>query len=172
MSNAIALPPAMPGEEWHPIPGYEKTYSVSSLGRIFSHPRRYCNGGLLKIKIGKRGYPAVTLVQNSVQKTYEIHRLMAMTFLGPRPPEAEIRHLDGDPLNSNLSNLAYGTRSENGQDTLAHGRNWNANKTHCPQGHPYDGENTIRYRTSRMCRACNNARTLARYHARRAAAKS
>lgn len=130
--------------------------------------------GLLKIKIGKRGYPAVTLVQYSVQRTYEVHRLMALTFLGPRPSaQTEIRHLDGDPLNSRLSNLAYGTKSENARDTLRHGRNHNANKTHCPQGHPYDAANTIITSLGgRMCRTCNNTRTLARYHARRAAEKS
>lgn len=28
-------------------------------------------------------------------------------------------------------------------------------KTHCPKGHPYNAENTYRYRTMRYCRACN-----------------
>lgn len=27
-------------------------------------------------------------------------------------------------------------------------------KTHCPQGHPYDEQNTRRYRTGRYCRTC------------------
>jgi len=173
MSNTTALPPAIGDEVWRSVPGYEKTYAISSHGRVWSVPRYKCRGGLRKVKIGKRGYPAITLVQNSVQKTYEIHRLMAMAFLGPRPPEHEIRHLDGDPLNSHLSNLAYGTKSENAQDTLRHGRNQNANKTHCPQGHPYDEANTIITTLGRrMCRTCNNTRTLARYHARRAAIKA
>jgi hypothetical protein len=33
-----------------------------------------------------------------------------------------------------------------------------ANKTHCPQGHPYDEENTILYKGKRKCRACKNER--------------
>ena len=171
MANAISLLPANPGEEWRLIPGYERTYAISSHGRVWSFPRYKCRGGMRKIKMGKRGYPALILTQNSVGKTFEVHWLVALAFLGARPPEYEIRHLDGDPLNSHLSNLAYGTRSENAQDTLAHGRNWNANKTHCPQGHPYDQANTIRISsrpTARYCRACITARTLARYHARRA----
>ena len=31
-----------------------------------------------------------------------------------------------------------------------------ATKTHCPQGHPYDEENTLRYGGKRKCRACKN----------------
>lgn len=31
-------------------------------------------------------------------------------------------------------------------------------KTHCPHGHPYDEENTLRYGGKRYCRACKNQR--------------
>jgi hypothetical protein len=31
-----------------------------------------------------------------------------------------------------------------------------ANKTHCPQGHPYDEENTLVYGGKRKCRTCKN----------------
>jgi hypothetical protein len=33
----------------------------------------------------------------------------------------------------------------------------NAAKTHCPQGHPYDAENTRWYQGRRYCRACKRA---------------
>ncbi len=39
----------------------------------------------------------------------------------------------------------------------------NAQKTHCPQGHPYDEENTLWYRNSRRCKACDRARANQRY---------
>lgn len=175
MSNAIALPSSDDAEEWRPVPGYEETYLISSLGRVFSRPRRRCRGGYLKIKIGKRGYPACALVQNCIQKTYEIHRLMASAFLGPRPEGGVVRHLDGNPLNCHISNLKWGTPHENNMDRLAHGRDHNANKTHCPQGHPYDEANTIKIPsrpTARYCRACNYARVYARNAAQRAARTS
>lgn len=45
----------------------------------------------------------------------------------------------------------------------------NGNKTHCPQGHPYDEENTYRAPTGgRMCRKCRNAQKRA-YLRRKAA---
>lgn len=44
----------------------------------------------------------------------------------------------------------------------------NASKTHCPQGHPYAGDNVIiRARRSgqgRQCRTCRDARNRARYN--------
>lgn len=43
----------------------------------------------------------------------------------------------------------------------------NVAKTHCPQGHPYSGENLIlrHYpnRVGRVCRACRDQRNHARY---------
>lgn len=33
-----------------------------------------------------------------------------------------------------------------------------ARKTHCPQGHPYDESNTLRYAGKRYCRECKNSR--------------
>ncbi len=146
-------------EQWLPIPGYERTYMVSSEGRVWSKPRRRTKGGLLSVHVGKRGYPLVSLVQDGIQKTREVHRLVALAFIGPRPEGREVRHLDGNCLRPHVDNLAYGTRSENQYDLVAHGRHVTAGKTHCPQGHPYDEENTRLYQGRRYCRTCGNRRT-------------
>lgn len=37
-----------------------------------------------------------------------------------------------------------------------------ANKTECPQGHPYDEENTLTYSGKRYCRTCRNQRARER----------
>lgn len=50
-----------------------------------------------------------------------IHSLVAQAFLGTMPEGLECRHLDGDKLNCKLSNLAYGTQSENFNDRRRHG---------------------------------------------------
>lgn len=149
-------------ECWLPVPGYEGFYEVSDLGNIKSIPRPRTRGGLLAIKIGKRGYPAVSLCREGKQVTHEVHRLVAAAFIGPPPSRQEVRHLDGDPLNRHVANLAYGTRSENNQDAVIHGTNGKTAKTHCPQGHPYDEENTRWYRNHRYCRACHSARSSRR----------
>jgi len=148
-------------EDWRPVPEYEGIYLVSNLGRVLSAPRRRTRGGVLRPKLNKRGYLAVNLVAEGKQRTHEIHRLVASAFLGPRPEGSEVRHLDGDSLNCRIGNLSYGTRSENNLDRGRHGTDPQACKTHCPQGHPYTGENIRRIPsrpTARYCRACGEAR--------------
>lgn len=52
-----------------------------------------------------------------------------------------------------------------------HGTNAQANKTHCPKGHPYDSRNTYfdsrpdRPHKSRRCRECNKENCRRRYSA-------
>jgi hypothetical protein len=141
-------------ETWLPIPGYEGRWDVSTEGRVRSLPRRRTRGGILRQRINKRGY--MSLVLGS--ETHEVHRLVALAFIGPRPVGHEVRHIDGDRQNARASNLAYGTRSENVLDKRAHGTDHNVVKTHCPQGHPYFGDNLLvipSRPTARYCRACN-----------------
>ena len=141
-------------ETWAPIPGREGRWEASTEGQIRSVPRRRTKGGILKQRVNKRGYLSLVLGR----ETCEVHRLIALTFLGPRPEGQEVRHVDGDTLNCRASNLAYGTRSENGRDKRSHGTDRNVNKTHCPKGHPYFGPNLLivpSRPTARYCRACN-----------------
>jgi hypothetical protein len=139
-------------EELRPVVGWSD-YFVSDRGRVLSVKRgksRLLNPRLV------RGYPTVYLRHYESRRTDAVHRLMAEAFIGPRPPGAEIRHLDGDRANNALSNLRYGTKAENMQDSVAHGTHANASKTHCPQGHPYDEVNTVYARSGRErhCRPC------------------
>lgn len=155
----------MSGEDWRRVPGYDN-YLVSSEGRVWSIKRKCVRGGLLKPKTNS-GYLWVALTQNRVERTLAVHWLVMWAFVGPPPAGMEIRHLDGGRANANLKNLAYGTRSENAYDRVAHGNHFQAEKTHCPQGHEYTPENTYRRPgcSSRYCRACQTERRLARRRA-------
>ena len=109
-------------ERWLPVPGYEGRYDVSDLGRGRSwvSPGRRTQPRILKSSPTSAGYLAVSLTRGDGRKTTRtIHSLVAAAFLGPRPAGQEVRHLDGNPLNNTLGNLAYGTRSENRQDVTA-----------------------------------------------------
>jgi hypothetical protein len=94
-------------------------------------------------------------------RTRLVHQMVLAAHAGPRPDGQEVRHLDGDPLNNWLANLAYGTPSENSADKVRHGTHPWAAKTHCPQGHPYDAGNTWRSARSRHCKSCVSARAAA-----------
>jgi HNH endonuclease/NUMOD4 motif len=150
-------------EKWLPVIGYETNYLISSQGRIWSKPRATTRGGLMKLIVMPDGYRIVGLTLDGIQKNYFVHCLMAETFIGPRPNQQVVRHLDGHPENNSLSNIRYGTRVENSKDIIKHHRNKNALKTHCPRGHAYTEENIYRdKRGSRTCRACVRERALER----------
>lgn len=60
---------------------------------------------------------------NRVSSTRSVGSLVLETFVSSRPEGLECRHLDGNPLNNNLDNLAWGTRQENVADRVIHGTN-------------------------------------------------
>lgn len=49
------------------------------------------------------------------------------------------------------------TRAKHGD---IHGNVFQASKTHCKNGHPFDEVNTYRWRNKRFCRACNRMAQL------------
>ena len=55
------------------------------------------------------------------KNTRFVHRLILEAFVGPCPEGMECRHLDGDPGNNRLENLAWGTPEENHADSVRHG---------------------------------------------------
>lgn len=87
-----------------------------------------------------------------------VHTLVLEAFVGPRPEGAVCRHLNGNPKDNRLANLAWGTPGENRRDTVKHGNDPRASKTHCKRGHQYTPENTITKKNGcRECRECRNA---------------
>jgi NUMOD4 motif/HNH endonuclease len=160
-------------ERWAPIPGYEGLYEASTLGRIWSihRPGVGKTGRILKQPLNASRYPFVNLSKGGKTWPWTVHRLVMLAFAGPPPPGQEVRHKDGNRANPALSNLEYGTRSENVRDTLRHGTNYWANKTHCKYGHEFTPQNTyVNSKGSRECRTCMMRRD--RERARRSATKT
>lgn len=117
-------------EVWKEVPGYAAYYEVSSEGKIRSLDRTVCHlksgrflkGKQLKPRINKQtGYPAVNLTIGNKRKTFTVHSIVALAFLGPLPPGKQVAHCDGDRLNSSISNLRHASVSENCADAKAHG---------------------------------------------------
>jgi len=114
-------------ERWLPIQNYPG-YEVSDLGRVRSC-RKGCPGGgtygnflIKKQVLTSTGYPAVGLWRDNKGSLTKVHHLVLEAFVGPKPSQRhQCRHLDGNPLNSALSNLAWGTVDENVADKSRHG---------------------------------------------------
>jgi hypothetical protein len=113
-------------ELWKDIPGYVGYYQISDLGRVRGLERESFNGVgsyTIKSKIlkehpgGKMGYMGVSLCKEGKPKTFRVHVLAALTFLGERPEGYHVGHLDGNPTNNRASNLRYLTVKENIQQS-------------------------------------------------------
>lgn len=138
-------------ELWKPIPGYGGKYEASDQGRVRSFARPSSPGRVLRQWIGRGGYPRVSVGG----RIYSVHRLIALTFHANPHGHPLVRHLDDVPTHNAASNLAWGTYSENGKDVVILGNHPKSNTTHCPAGHPYEGENLmLRGDGSRKCRLC------------------
>ena len=95
-------------------------YFATKDGRIWS-TKRIKGKWLKQSRRSSIGHLAVRLYVNQHGRMCGVHRLILETFVGPCPDGMECRHLDGNPTNNNLSNLKWGTHSENVQDSIRHG---------------------------------------------------
>lgn len=132
-------------EEFKSIPGYEGLYEVSNLGNVKSLERYDLRGHKRREKILKpakaQGYEFVTLSANGEKKAKKVHQLVMLAFVGPVPDGMMVLHGPNGKTDNSLSNLRYGTSSENSLDQTRDGTNVNRNKTKCPRGHELDGLN-------------------------------
>lgn len=102
-------------DEWRGV-SQCPNYTVSNRG-VVRGPR-----GILKPQIDRYGYRRVWIKREDGKRQFVcVHALVLAAFVGPRPPKAEGRHLDGDKANNGLANLSYGTPRENRQDSIRHG---------------------------------------------------
>lgn len=148
-------------EEWKAVPGYEGLYEVSNFGRVRSHDQVVnrkngpvnWKGRVLKPQKGSKGHYGVNLHRDGKSKTHYIHRLVAESFIPNPEGHPLVRHLDDVKTNNHVSNLAWGTHSDNARDAIRNGRDYNRqrSKTGCPKGHLYSGTNV---RGARICREC------------------
>lgn len=84
----------------------------------------------------------------------------------PFPTGLVVDHLDHDRANNVISNLAPSCHPCNVSDGAE------SAKTRCPQGHPYDEQNTRRAEGKRRCRACKSQYDRRRYATRKAVGRA
>ena len=94
------------------INGYPN-YLIYEDGRIWSK----ITNKYLKPHLIKDAYLMVTLSNNKGQKSFRIHRLLALHFIPNSDNKDFVDHIDRNRTNNSLDNLRWATRSENNQNT-------------------------------------------------------
>lgn len=121
-------------ETWKPVPyePFNKRYLVSNLGRIKPIKKsKYSTlkGECLKAGLGARGYPCYTLYANGMSKQVFGHRTVALVFLGEPPVGKNIVcHLDDNKQNNCVTNLIWGSSSDNMRHMVERGRSLTGSK--------------------------------------------
>jgi len=111
----------MKEEIWKDVPGYEKSYQISSFGRVKSLKRKAsCDRGLsgvreriLKPRKNKkeRAYLDVVFYKDGVRNKKRIHKLMQHVFMDDK--KSSIDHINGDSCDNRLANLRVATHQQN-----------------------------------------------------------
>lgn len=104
-------------EVWKDVKGYEGLYQVSSLGRVKSFrqwarahkPQEY----ILKPSLINSGYHVVTLYRGAKREKFQVHRLVAITFIPNSDNLPCVNHKDENKLNNAANNLEWCTYTYN-----------------------------------------------------------
>ena len=91
------------------IKGYED-YAIYEDGRVISH--KCGNIRELKCYINSKGYKTVGLRKYGKQKTFLLHRLLAIHFIPNPENKYSVDHENRDPLDNRLCNLRWYTSKE------------------------------------------------------------
>ena len=156
-------------EQWKPVYGYEGIYEVSDLGRVRSVDRidfggRKLKGAYLSHNVhGESNRHTVMLYRDGKRRRVQVHVLVLEAFVSPRPDGMLGLHWDDDRHNNRLSNLRWGSKSENGVDAVRNKRLFATRKTHCKRGHKLELPNLLMTQWEkgyRTCLACSRATSV------------
>lgn len=111
----------------------------------------------------QKGYGRITWSASGRKVFRSSHRTMYQALVGAIPDELDLDHLCRNRACCNPEHLEPVTRQTNllRGDTIPAAR---AARTRCPNGHPYDEENTLTDKYGRRsCRTCTYERNRAYY---------
>ena len=102
---------------WRDIPSLDGLYQVSSCGQVRSVDRAvrgrpgrrdwFKRGRVLRQTISPNGYLRARVSVDGDDRTLNVHRLVALAWIGKPPVDATVNHKDGDKKNNQVSNLEW-----------------------------------------------------------------
>jgi len=104
----------MQKEIFKDVPNYEGLYQVSNLGNVKT--LGYNKEKILKQFIGSAGYYKVSLTKDKKPKGFDVHKLVAMAFLGHVPDGTNkivVDHINDIKTDNRVENLQLISNREN-----------------------------------------------------------
>ena len=101
------------------IKGFEGNYKINEDGEIYS----LLSNKIIRPYITNKGYKAIDLIKEGDRHKYLVHRLVAETFVPNDNNYPIVLHKDNNKLNTNYTNLKWGTYSENNSQAIRDGLN-------------------------------------------------
>ena len=98
------------------VPGFEGRYIATEEGDIFSVKSKNDVPRPRPLQLKQRdmeGYKYVNVVRRGKKTHVAVSRMVLCAYTGEWPDDKDAAHLDGDPSNNHIDNLAWATRSEN-----------------------------------------------------------
>jgi hypothetical protein len=96
-------------------------YAVTEDGEVWS----IATGRWVRLKprLTERGYGVLSLTVSGQRKDVRLNRVICEAWHGPAPfPEAVARHLDDDRSNNVVTNICWGSQSDNVHDAMRNGK--------------------------------------------------
>jgi len=115
---------------YRPVRDYEERYEINRYGDVRSTQGLY-SGKFISHKKNKAGYIYVKLYKGKSEKSFLLHRLVAVAFLPNPENKPVINHIDNNKENNDLDNLQWCTQAENVDWTVRQGRNRGPSSEKC-----------------------------------------
>ena len=104
---------------WKHLPLFDARFLINTEGKVYNSVTE----NYLTPSVFQNGYKTITFNCNGVRQKISLHRLLANSFI-PNPNNLPVvMHRDNNKLNCELSNLKWGTYSENNSQAIRDGLN-------------------------------------------------
>ena len=100
--------------DYRRVEGYESDYIISNIGEVWS--LKFGKVKLLKLNPDTKEYLMVILYKNGKRKSFKVHALVGIHFIGLRTGTLTYDHIDVNNQNNRADNLRLATRLEQAEN--------------------------------------------------------